>query len=72
MVVYQLTFMDMEKGKIVQWKRNKREVARFINNWRKRYPLRTLMLREKIIIPDDKQGFVDWLNKNCGGLDGLP
>jgi len=67
MKLYQLTFMDAEKGKIVQWKRNKREVTRFINGWKRRYPLRSLLLNERIELPDDKQGLVDWLNKHCGG-----
>jgi len=68
MILYQLTFMDAEKGKIVQWKRNKREVTRFVSTWKRTYPLRSLLLQEKIEVPDDKQGFVDWLNKHCGGF----
>lgn len=63
MKLYQLTFIDAEKGKIVQWKRNKREVQTFVNKWKRTYPLRSLLLTEQIEIPDDKQGFVDWLNK---------
>lgn len=68
MKLYQLTFMDAERGKIVQWKRNKREVSRFVSQWQRRYPLRKLLLNEPIEIPENKQAFVDWLNDNCGGI----
>lgn len=67
MKLYQLTFMDIERGKITRWKRNKREITRFVRMWKKEFPLRQLLLTEPIEIPDDKTQFVVWLNANCGG-----
>lgn len=68
MKLYQLTFMDTERGKIKRWKRNKREIKRLIMDWEKRFPLRQLVDTEMIEFRDrDKQGLVDWLNANCGG-----
>lgn len=67
MQLYQLTFMDAERGKIVQWKRNKREVDRFVRIWAGRFPLRKLLHNKKVVIPETKAEFVDWLNQNCGG-----
>lgn len=67
MKVYQLTFMDVERGKIRRWKRNKREITRFLKDWEQRWPLRKLLLTESIQIPDNKDEFLQWLNCNCGG-----
>jgi hypothetical protein len=58
--------MDIERGKIRRWKRNKREIAKFILYWKKKHPMRELLLNEKITIPDEKSAFVDWLNDNFG------
>ena len=67
MILYQLTFMDPERGKIVQFKRNKREISRFTRKWAEEYPLRELLLVKRVEIPDGKQEFVDWLNELFGG-----
>lgn len=69
MKVYELVFMDMERGKIKRWKRNKREITTFANAWKREHPLRQLMTTKLIEIPDDKTGLIDWLNDNCGGVN---
>lgn len=67
MKVYQLTFMDAERGKIVRWKRSKRECSRFVKRWEREYPLRKLLLNEPVEIPTDKTALIEWLNSNVGG-----
>ncbi len=65
MKVYELTFADPEFGLMRQWKRNKREIKTFVNSWKREFPLRQLLLTQRIAIPEDKQGIVDWLNENA-------
>ena len=73
MKFYELTFMDIERGKIRRWKRNKIEIDRFVERWAKRYPMRKLLTTEVVEIPTNfrglvlKQTMIDWLNENCGG-----
>lgn len=67
MKAYELTFIDIERGKIKRWKRNKRQIAKFVNGWKRKYPMRKLMLTVVVEIPDDKDGLLDWLNDNLGG-----
>jgi hypothetical protein len=64
MVVYRLTFADIEHGKVVAWKRNKPEIRKFVNMWKRKFPLRELVLTDRIEVPTAKQEFVDWLNAN--------
>ncbi len=65
MKVYELIFVDPELGLIRQWKRSKREIEKFVREWDEKYPLRVLLLNQRVSIPDDKQGIVDWLNENA-------
>ena len=65
MKVYELVFVDPEQGLIRQWKRNKRQITKFINAWKRDFPMRTLLVNQAVDIPTDKQGFVDWLNENA-------
>jgi len=64
MKIYRLTFADIEHGKVVAWKRNKPEIRKFVNMWKRKFPLRKLMVTERIEVPTAKQEFVDWLNAN--------
>lgn len=67
MKVYEMTFMDIERGKIRRWKRNKEHVKWLTQRWADRWPLRKLLLVERIDIPTNKPGLLKWLNENCGG-----
>ena len=71
MKVYELTFVDLEHGKIVRWISGKRQIAKLIRDWKQRYPLRKLMDTERIEIPNEKQAFLEWLNATAGGANDL-
>lgn len=67
MKLYELTFADLERGTIRRFETNKRDITRLVRNWKKKFPLRKLLLTERIDVPDDKKGFVEWLNEQIGG-----
>lgn len=62
MKLYKLTFMDLSDGKQIRFRSSKLNRDKLIRAWKRAHPLRTLMLAECIVIPDNKTGFLDWLN----------
>lgn len=70
MNVYLLTFACPERGLIRRFERNKRNVTLTKRYFRKRYPLRELVLEEYIKIPEKKDALIDWLNEYIGANDG--
>ncbi len=64
MKLYQLTFMDLSDGKQIRFRSSKLARDKLVREWKIYYPLRTLMLAERIEIPDGKIEFVDWLNQH--------
>lgn len=62
MKVYEVTFACPDAGFVRLYLRNKRQVDREIGAMKRNHPLRHHMKTEYIEVPDDKQGFVNWLN----------
>ena len=67
MFVYQMVFSDLEKGLITHYVRNARAVTKLKRDWAKRYPMRELLIEERVEIPDKKDAFIDWLNNELAG-----
>lgn len=67
MFVYQLVFSDLEKGLITQYVRNKRGATKLKRDWLKRYPMRELLIEDRVEIPDKKDAFIEWLNNELAG-----
>lgn len=65
MKIYSLTFSDPEKGFIIQWRRNQRQVAALLAEWETSFPLRKLVTKEYVDVPMEKSEFVQWLNDNA-------
>ena len=65
MKIYKLTFADLEHGKVIAWKSTKREIAQFCKRWKDEFPLRELVLTERIDVPVTKPELIAWLNDNA-------
>lgn len=65
MKIYKLTFADLEHGKVIAWKSNKPEIRKFCKQWKQKFPLRELVLTERIDVPTTKPEFITWLNANA-------
>lgn len=65
MKVYEVTFSDPVRGFIRRWRRNKKQVAELIADWKENYPLRAVVTNQSVDIPADKTKFIDWLNHNA-------
>lgn len=66
MKIYRLVFADLETGKVVQWKSNKPEVRKFVNEQKRLFPMRQLVLQERLDVPTkDKPALIDWLNEHA-------
>jgi hypothetical protein len=65
MKIYKLTFADLEHGKVIAWKSNKPEIRQLRKQWKQKFPLRELVLTERIDVPTrNKSELIDWLNEN--------
>lgn len=67
MYVYQLVFSDMNVGLVTRYVRNSRDVAKLKREWKAQFPLRELLIEERIEIPDTKNEFIEWLNNELNG-----
>ncbi len=65
MKIYKLHFHDIEHGTIIRWRSSKKLVAKLKREWRDEFPLRELILAERIDVPTDHRGLVGWLNENA-------
>lgn len=65
MKIYKMHFHDIEHGTIVQWRTSKKACAKLKSQWRKDFPLRELIVTQRINFPLDQQGLVAWLNENA-------
>ena len=69
MRLHRMIFADMGEGFIVRYVRTKRQADRLRSDWKRRYPLRTLVHSGEVQIPGvrstDKVAFVAWLNTHA-------
>ena len=70
MYIYQLTYACPERGLLTRYERNAAHVKATKRYWAKRYPLRELVIEERIDVPDTKDALIDFLNEHIGETDG--